>query len=175
VRYVGYAPEAVTVDLVSRVTRSVTVTLDRHADVLGEVTIYGNPSERRHDLTGFLQRSKSGFGHFLTRADIEQRHPFDFTDLFDMIPGFQVVTDTSGFRKIISKRGDNISGPCEPTFYINGMRLTNVVDIDALIVPSDVAALEAYADPAGAPTQNVADWCGSILIWTGNDLRITQD
>ena len=40
---------------------------------------------------------------------------------------------------------------------------------------ADVTVYEAYADPAGAPTQNVADWCGSILIWTGNDLRITQD
>jgi hypothetical protein len=175
VRYVGYAPDRVTVDLVSRATRSVAVTLDRHADVLGEVTIYGEPSERRRDLTGFVQRSKSGFGHFLTRADIEKRHPFEFSDLFDMIPGFRVVRDTSGIRRILSKRGDNISGPCEPTFYINGMKLTKVFEIDALIVPSDIAAMEAYADPAGAPTQDIADWCGSILIWTGNDLRITRD
>ena len=101
-RYVGYAPKRVTVDLASNSTRTVTVTLDKRAEVLDEVTIYGKRSERRSDFRGFLERSKRGFGHFLTRADIEKRHPFQFTDLFRMMPGFSLVPDTGFGYTIVS-------------------------------------------------------------------------
>lgn len=175
VRYVGYAPERVTVDLVSHATRSVTVTLDKKVDVLGQVTVYGKPSRRQRDLTGFLQRSKGGFGHFLTRADIEKRHPFQFTDLFRMIPGFMVVPDTGFGYRIISTRGSGFSGKCQPSVYINGMRIFDVGDIDGIVMPSDVAGVEAYAGAAGTPPQYASHGCGSILIWTGSDLGSTQN
>jgi hypothetical protein len=175
VRYVGYAPERVTVDLVSHATRSVTVTLDKKVDLLGQVTIYGKPSRRQRDLTGFFQRSKSGFGHFLTRADIEKRHPFQFTDLFRMIPGFMVVRDTGFGYRIISTRGSGFSGTCQPSVYIDGMRIYDVGDIDGIVIPSDVAGVEAYAGAAGAPPQYASHGCGSILIWTGPDLGSTQN
>jgi hypothetical protein len=175
VRYVGYAPRRVTVDLASHATRSVTVTLDQRADVLGQVTVYGKPSKRQRDFTGFFQRSKSGFGHFLTRADIEKRHPFQFTDLFRMIPGFMVIPDSGFGYRIVSSRGTNLSGKCQPTIYINGMRIYDATDIDGLVLPNDIAAVEAYAGPAGAPPQYTADACGSILIWTGPDLGSTQN
>ena len=176
-RYVGYAPERVTVDLVSHATRSVTVTLAKHVGVLGEVTIYGKPSPLRRDFLGFLQRRKGGFGHFLTRADIEKRHPFEFTDLFRMIPGFRVVpTSNAGFgHTILSTRGASFSGPCKPAIYLDGVKLIGVDDIDGLVMPSDIAAVEAYAGPAGAPLQYTSGFCGSILVWTGPDSRVTQD
>jgi hypothetical protein len=175
-RYVGYAPEKVTVDLVSNATRSVTVTLDERADVLNEVVVYGKRTKRSRDFTGFVQRSKSGFGHFLTRADIEKQHPFQFTDLFRMIPGFMVVPDTQGFgHRIVSTRGSGFSGKCQPAIYINGMQMYDASGIDGFVIPDDVAAVEAYAGPAGAPPQYRSGGCGSILIWTGPDLRATQE
>lgn len=171
-RYVGYAPRRITVDLVSHATRSVTVTLDKRADVLGQVTVYGKPSRRADDFTGFLQRSKSGFGHFLTRADIEKRHPFQFTDLFRMIPGFRVVPDTGFGYRIISSRGGDIHGECQPTLYIDGMKINDASDIDGFVLPDDVAGIEAYAGAAGAPAwaSGLSGSCGSILVWTGRDI-----
>ncbi len=174
VRYVGYAPEKVTVDLVSNATRSVTVTLDKRADVLNEVVVYGKRTKRSRDFTGFLQRSKSGFGHFLTRADIEKQHPFQLTDLFRRIPGFQVMRDGGFGYSIVSSRGAGFSGRCQPSVYIDGMRIYDVSDIDGLVMPDDIAAMEAYAGPAGAPLQYTSGGCGTILIWTGPDLRATQ-
>jgi hypothetical protein len=175
-RYVGYAPEKVTVDLVSNATRSVTMTLEKRADVLNEVVVYGKRTKRPRDLTGFLQRSKSGFGHFLTRADIEKRHPFQFTDLFRMIPGFMVVPDTEGFGyRIVSTRGSGFSGKCQPAIYIDGMQMYDASGIDGFVIPDDVAAVEAYAGPAGTPPQYRSGSCGSILIWTGPDLRVTPE
>jgi hypothetical protein len=172
VRYVGYAPRRITVDLVSHATRSVTVTLDKRADVLGQVTVYGKPSRRVDDFTGFLQRSKSGFGHFLTRADIEKRHPFQFTDLFRMIPGFRVVPDTGFGYRIISSRGGDIHGECQPTLYIDGMKINDASDIDGIVLPDDIAGIEAYAGAAGTPAwaSGLSGSCGSILVWTGRDI-----
>jgi len=175
VRYVGYSPTRVTVDLVSNATRSVTVTLDERVNVLGQVTIYGKPSKRHSDFTGFLQRSKGGFGHFLTRAEIEKRNPFQFTDLFRMIPGFIVVPDTGFGYRIVSTRGSSFGGRCQPTIYVDGMKIYDASDIDGMIMPGDIAALEAYAGPSGAPAQYTDGGCGRILIWTGPDLRATQE
>lgn len=171
VRYVGYAPRRVTVDLVSNATRSVTVTLDERADVLNEVVVYGKRTKRSRDFTGFVQRSKAGFGHFLTRADIAKRHPFQFTDLFRMIPGFRVVPVTDGFGyRIVSTRGTGFGGQCQPDIYIDGMQIYDAGSIDAYVMPNDVAAVEAYAGPSGAPLQYTHGTCGSILIWTGADI-----
>jgi hypothetical protein len=171
VRYVGYAPEKVTVDLVSNATRSVTVTLDKRADVLNEVVVYGKRTRRSSDITGLLRRSKAGFGHFLTRAEIEKRHPFQFTDLFRMIPGFIVVPDTEGFGyRIVSSRGSGVRGQGQPAIYVDGMQMYDASSIDGFVIPEDVAAVEAYAGPAGTPPQYRSGGCGSILIWTGADM-----
>jgi hypothetical protein len=174
-RYVGYAPKRVSVDLASHATRSVTVTLDKRADVLGEVTVYGKPGKRQRDLTGFLQRSKSGFGHFLTRADIDKRHPFQFTDLFRMIPGFMVISDSGFGHSIVSTRGAGFNGQCRPTIYIDGMQITDASDIDGFVMPSEISGVEAYAGPAGTPPQYRSGPCGSIIIWTGPDMSSTQN
>jgi hypothetical protein len=175
VRYVGYAPERVTVDLVSNATRSVTVTLDKRADVLGEVTVYGKRSKRTSDFTGFFQRSKKGFGHFFTRADIEKRHPFQVTDLFRTIPGFMVVPDSGLGYTVVSSRGGGLRGRCQPNVYLDGMRIYDIGNLDGFVMPNDVAGVEAYAGAAGAPPQYPSDGCGSIIIWTGPNLRATQD
>ena len=55
------------------------------------------------------------------------------------------------------------------------MKLTDASDIDGFIMPSDIAAVEAYAGSAGAPPQYSGSGCGSVLIWTGPDLGSTQD
>ena len=173
-RYVGYAPRRVTVDLASNATRTVSITLDKRADVLDEVTVYGKPSKRHRDFTGFLQRRKAGFGHFLTRADIEKRHPFQFTDLFRMISGFRVVPGAEFGYQIISTRG-GFSGACQPTIYLDGIKLYHTDDLDFFVMPRDIAGLEAYAGPSSAPLQYSSGLCGSILIWTGPDLGDTQN
>lgn len=174
-RYVGYAPERVTVDLVSNQTRSVTVTLEKRADLLNEVVVYGKRSKRSRDFTGFLQRSKAGFGHFLVRSEIEKQHPFQFTDLFRRIPGFMVVNDSGFGFSIASTRGSGFNGDCRPSIYIDGMRIYDVGSVDGIVMPDDIAAVEAYAGPAGAPMQYNSGPCGTILIWTGPDLGVTQE
>lgn len=169
VRYVGYAPRMVTVDLVSNTTRSVTVTLDERANVLEPVTVYGKRSRSSRDITGFLRRRNSGFGSFFTREDIEKRQPFMFTDILRGVNGFIVAPAAAGLGYVIlSSRNITFSGPCTPRIYLNGMELFDPTDIDNIVVTSDIAAIEAYPSAAGAPPEYVhGGACGCILIWTG--------
>lgn len=173
-RYVGYAPRRVAVDLASNTTRTVAITFDKRADLLDEVTVYGEPSKRHRDLTGFLHRRKVGLGHFLTRADIEKRHPFQFTDLFRMMPGFRVVPGSDYGYRIVSTRG-GFGGACQPEIYLDGIKLYYTGDLDFFVTPRDIAGLEAYAGPSTAPLQYSSGLCGSILIWTGPDLGVSQN
>jgi len=169
-RYVGYSPKRVTVDLASGRTSSVTVTMDQRANTLGEVTVYGKKSRRSRDISGFLERSRRGMGRFLTRADIEKRQPFQFTDLMRTMPGLRVVR-TSGFDyTIVSSRGGGMGGACQPQVYLDGIRLVDAQELNTMVQPSDIAGVEIYAGVSEAPPQYSEGSCGSILIWTGPNL-----
>jgi hypothetical protein len=169
-RYVGYAPKRMAVDLASNETRSVTVTLDQRADVLDQVTVYGKASRRRSDITGFLDRRKSGIGHFITRADIAKMRPFEFTDIMRRVPGIKLVPTSYFDYTILSSRGATVNAKgCQPAIYIDGARLIDDTAINGMLLPGDVAGIEVYAGPSEAPPQYSNGDCGSILIWTGPD------
>lgn len=170
VRYVGYAPERVTVDLVSNQTRSVVVTLDKVAEVLSGVVVYGKRNRRSRDLTGFAERRNRGFGHFITRADIEKRHPFQFTDMMHQVPGFRVVSGWGLGYTIASTR---VNG-CPPEIYLDGVRVANDVDLNLMVNTSDIVGVEAYAGASESPPQYTTGLCGSILIWTGPNLDAAE-
>ena len=171
-RYVGYAPKRVTVDLVSNQTRSAIVTLDERADVLDQVTVYGKSSRRRSDINGFLDRRQHGVGRFLTRAEIAEMRPFEFTDIMRRVPGIKLVPTSFFDYTILSSRGvgANGSGTCQPTIYIDGARLIDDTAINGLLQPGDIAGIEVYAGPSEAPPQYANGDCGSILVWTGPDI-----
>ena len=175
-RYVGYAPKRVTVDLASGETRSVIVMLDQHADVLDQVTVFGKPSRRRGDFTGFFQRRQNGIGQFYTRADIDRMHPYEFTDILRRVPGIQIVPTSNFDYTILSSRGTGsfTGGACQPSIYIDGARLVDDTAIDGFLLPNAIVGIEVYAGPSEAPPQYSYDNCGSILIWTGRDLDGTK-
>lgn len=168
-RYIGYAPKRVTVDLESGQTRSVNVTLDERANVLSEVKVYGKSNKNLHDVVGFLDRRKSSHGYFLTHAEIEKRHPFQFTDLVRSMPGFVIVGDGPN-ASILSMRRRDMTSTCKPQIYLDGMPLYDDRDINFVIQPDEIMGMEAYAAPSDTPPQYTNGECGSIVIWTGPDV-----
>lgn len=168
-RYIGYAPKRVTVDLQSGQTRSVTVTLDERANVLSEVEVYGKSNKSLHDVAGFLDRRKSAHGYFLTHAEIEKRHPFQFTDLIRSMPGFVIAGDGPN-ASILSIRRRDMTSTCKPQIYVDGMPLYDDRDINFVIQLDEVMGIEAYAAPSDTPPQYTNGECGSIVVWTGPDV-----
>jgi hypothetical protein len=171
VLYVGYLPKRLAVDLASGRETSVDVVLDDRTPVLEAVTVLGKRN-RRPALTGFLQRRQQGFGHFMTRQDIEKRNVMHVTDLLRTVPGVR-VTPARGIAYVVTLRGG-----CRPTIVVDGMRLFTgfsdddaLDDLDMIVRPEQILGIEVYNGPAGAPMEYGVGGCGSILIWTGPNLR----
>ncbi|HEY9480445.1 MAG TPA: carboxypeptidase regulatory-like domain-containing protein [Gemmatimonadaceae bacterium] len=164
-RYVGYSPERVTVELVSDSTMSVTVAMTQRVDVLKDVTVYGRDRELEHVLAGFNQRRELGFGHFITRADIEKKRPLRFTDLLRDTPGVKVVPTGGIDYAIVSSHPSAGGGDCPMPVYLDGVRF-NPAGIDMIIDANEVAAIEIYAGISETPPQFGRSECGSVVIWT---------
>lgn len=165
VRMIGFLPRRATVDLRSQQTTRVSVVLQERVVVLDSVKVFGKKTASSDWLDGFDKRRKRGFGHFLTRADIEKRSPIELTDAFRGIPGVQV--NWTGDDYVLSMtRSVSLSGSCPISYYLDGSPLDNF-NINE-IQPSDVEAIEIY-QAGEAPVQysgGMTAGCGTVVIWT---------
>jgi hypothetical protein len=174
-RQIGYAARRVVVDLSSNRTDSVTVMLDKVADVLGEVTVYGEPSALSKKLEGFRRRMRAGWGHFITRADIQKRGPIRFTDMLVGIPGITVQpVGAFGYQLMPTIRSTH----CTTTIVVDGHRLPRFLtgdydDLNSWIWLDDVVGIEIYPHGTGAPAE-YGGWgfCPVVLVWTSPDADV---
>jgi hypothetical protein len=115
---------------------------------------------RRADfLAGFESRRRRLGGTFMDRQEIEARAPLVFTDLLRMVPGARVVP-VSDYG-----HGGLFRGGCVPSIVIDGLRLSPTRDLDALLQPMDVEALEVYTG-SFLPAEFGPTPCGAIVVWT---------
>jgi hypothetical protein len=115
---------------------------------------------QRNKYREFEQNKHSAFGRFFTADQIAERHAFETSELFYMIPGFRVVG--SGFdARVASGRVSGLGRPCLPNVVIDNMQHQEI----NLIRPSDIGAMEVYSDATGGPV-GANRGCGAIVIWT---------
>jgi hypothetical protein len=113
---------------------------------------------------GFAERARRSLGgHFITREEIEQRHPIRIADLLATVPGVHLVPDPRGFGERVLLRGD-----CVPTVFLDGVPILMAdMTIDDLVSPMDVEAIEVYRGPAEMPAEFAGRGdCGAIAVWT---------
>jgi hypothetical protein len=153
---------------------SLTIWLEPLPLQLDPVTVPGEEGSRVLQLQGFYERRAFGFGHFLTREDIEKRGTGRVRDLFQLIPGFWTSRGGSGF-----------SGTCEPLLFLDGLllrgpdpktvltiraRRTDVLDLMELLVSvGDIEGIEIYTGPSQIPPRfNTSSACPgrAIVVWT---------
>ncbi|MGD8320567.1 MAG: TonB-dependent receptor plug domain-containing protein [Gemmatimonadota bacterium] len=115
-------------------------------------------------LQGFERRRALGIGAFITRDDIERRHPTKVSDLFRSVPSVHVTTSPRTGDGILTMRGG-----CRPGIVIDGAPVSSGVSLDMTMSPQDVEAIEIYG-LANAPVQYSRSQCGTIMVWT----RVTQ-
>jgi hypothetical protein len=156
----------------------VEVRLDPDAIVLAPLAVTSSRRMVRPSpvLEGFRARASVGIGHFITRADIEQRQPSRVTDLLAAVPG--VVLEAGGgrgsHRTVYMARGPQ--GRCAAQVYVDGMllnrRLMTGRDagfvIDDAVNPASVEGIEVYRGTAGIPAEFLTPeaQCGVVVIWT---------
>lgn len=83
-------------------------------------------------MRGFYERMAKGRGHFVTRADIEERHPRTLAQTLEMVPGSRIIPRQTelGFIDYEVQTGRNVfaggafapSYECPVAFFLDGHR-----------------------------------------------------
>jgi hypothetical protein len=172
-RAVGYAESTARVLVAAGGEARADVVLRRAAAPLDTVRTIAAPT-RRWGPADFDERRRAGRGVFITRGDFESRAPSRMSDLLLRIPGIErrpYTTDYGGTDYQIVFRGTStIKGKaCPPAVYVDGkpFDLGND-DIDRLLRPNDVDAVEVYRTGGHVPPQFVGPTsrCEVIVLWT---------
>lgn len=180
VRAIGYYPERRAVD-VGAGGAPVRVSLATLKSVLDTVKVTAS-RVRVHDLVGFQERKRTGTGTYLTPEEIERRASLNASDIFRNLAGVKIgfAEDTleadmtperppsTGPRdRLILMRGMGVKW-CAPMIYLDGSPLEwlNAEDIDAWVLPKDIAGIEVYQSTSTpVQYQRALNGCGAILIW----------
>lgn len=111
--------------------------------------------------SGFEQRRRSGVGHFITRADIQQRRAANIGDLMRTVPG--LITTCRGRGCTVLMPGTRL---CAPEFFLDGYRATFATGPSFPV--QQIRGVEVYRNRSDVPAEfqlpNLS--CGVIAIWT---------
>jgi hypothetical protein len=139
---------------------SVEIVLRAVPQELGEVYVSASSHGR---LSGFYERKQQlgTFGRFLDQEEIRRIGPRNASDLLRKVPGVSFAASPNG-GNTIRMRG------CQPMVRVDDQRVPGA-ELDELVLPTDIAAIEVYSSAAGIPAQYVERGnrlCGLILVWT---------
>jgi hypothetical protein len=185
--HIGYQPvqETLHIDGSGR-TYLVELRLATQAIALEPITV--TVAARRHisgDLAQVYDRiaeiRKWGFGTAFDREDIEKRNASRFNFLLDNIPGVRVERSQDISFIMSTRASSGVGGPCVMAVYLDGQRIVQGgaagarqvrargdVDLNRIIAPSNVEAIEVYNVSDRIPAQfwDSHSGCGVVLIWS---------
>jgi hypothetical protein len=182
VRRIGYAPLRAALTFNQGDDREIVFQLEPLAHLLPEVVVKGEDKRWMRRYQDFVWRSRSSFGHFLTRDDIEKSHaaylgdivrrylPFTTSDAFftpAASDGWQNPFMDHGLGRFGSSSTGRLGRNCAPAVSVNGARPFGGWAVNDFR-PEDVEAIEVYRNGFQLPMEfngwDVA--CGLVVIWT---------
>jgi hypothetical protein len=115
---------------------------------------------------GFYDRmGRHVAGTFITRDQIERRHPIQVSDLLRTIPGLEVLPSPRGFGFDVR----TVDG-CRPQVFLDGVpyALLGGETIDDVVSPTQLEGIEVYRHAAEVPAEflTAGSSCGAIVLWT---------
>ena len=158
IRRVGYALQAFDVDPRLAASKSLEIVLGSVPSQLEEVTVEGESGRLKEFYKH--REERGGFARFFEQSDIQRMGVTNSSEMFRNIPGVVLRTASGGNALRIRD--------CQPMVFLDGQRVPGA-ELDELIHPSDIAAIEFYPSNAGVPPQyaeRTNRLCGSILVWT---------
>jgi len=133
-------------------------------------------------LWSFYERmdhyQRLGQGRFYQREDLE---PFDGMSVSQMlmtIPGVRLVHTDQGVPYPTLRAGTGILRPCQPEFFVDGVRvpfrtpLDEAFDhsdtIDSIVMVNQLVGVEVYSGVAQVPGEfgGLNSNCGVVAVWT---------
>lgn len=159
-RRLGYEQRVVEVNLPADAGVSRVIVLRAVPQELEQLSVTA-PADAK--LSGFYRRKQqlSAFGRFFEQNDIRRMSAKNASDLFRNVPGVSFAAAPNG-GNAMRVRG------CQPMVRLDDQRVPGA-ELDELVSPSDIAAIEFYSSAAGVPAQYVERGnrlCGVILVWT---------
>lgn len=126
----------------------------------------------------FEQRRARGGGAFITRAEIERRHPDKLSEMLRSVAGVSIRSNTTAGQRAaveIARSSSSIaSGACEVQLYVDGQPYPrgNIDDFP----PETVEGVEVYRGGSELPSEYRAQTagCGVIGIWTRDPSRMPR-
>jgi hypothetical protein len=160
-RRIGYRPLAVYLDIIEGETFHIDISVSPLPFRLEDIDVTVDEDfETFGPLQHLMRRRKVGQGYSFLRWEIDEQRPLYVTDLFRMLPGVQVRYDQLGERHVI------IRGCGSPTVYINGIQLEASGQLEFMVAPDNIEALEVHLGAyTPAEYRNYAG-CGVIAVWT---------
>lgn len=158
VRRVGYAMQLFNVDARLPASKTLDIVMTTVPAQLDEVTIAG--SEER--LREFYERKehRGGFARFLEQSDIRRMGVTRASEMFRTVPGI-VLRNSAGGNTLRIR-------DCQPMVWLDGQRVPGA-ELDEVIQPMGIAAIEFYPSSAGVPAQYTERdnrLCGAIIVWS---------
>ncbi len=120
------------------------------------VVVVGRRGERV--VPGLEGRRLRGPGTFILRDRIEETKARHVSELLRLAPGVHLVPEGQLGYTVRLRHN------CHPAVWIDDARTTSV-DIDAILLPSDIEAIEVY-HAGEIPARFGQDPCGAVVVWT---------
>ena len=181
VRKIGFKPLHLVAKLAAGQAQEIVIVLEPGAYELPNVEVTARAAKpieyawtTKYD--DFLRRRSNGFGHYLTREQIERRHAFRTPNLLAGIPGIRLIFRHSGIggTEVVFSRCGRVS------VWIDGFqqRMSEIApsvgettpsmlgEFLERLRPSEIEAVEVYAGPAEMPGEFLNDSCAAIVIWS---------
>ena len=132
-------------------------------------------------MADFWARRMVGLGAFITRQDIERRHPQRSSDLLRTITGVKVMLGDNAMDRSVITMGRNgtmlvqqrpgsktLVNSCDISYYVDGSYVPpGTFHMDDMS-PLAIEAVEVYRGPSETPAKlrQRDTACGVIVIWT---------
>jgi len=164
----GYQPVSAAID-VGTDTLRLTFTLEPATRTLDVVRVSATSQLAR--LAGFESRRLSGFGQFLTEAEINRRNSVRVTELIRPLLSVEVLevhdhgAGPPSYYAVSRRSSGRI---CMMVVVVDNVVLPTPTDLDFLPSPTNLAGIELYVGDATVPPvfASYNRGCGIILLWT---------
>ena len=167
IRLLSYQPKQYMVNLAAKKEAHLNAMLDQRAQVLDPVVVTGRKTS---DIPGYDDRKLHATGTFMDHEFIKNNSVASISDVFRRVAGMKVVFVSDGYT-VVSNRGAIDLGCQSAQYFIDGTRYDIVNEnIDDIVHPNEVAAIEVYASGLDTPAQFQSGQfqCGTVVIWTEN-------
>ena len=107
---------------------------------------------------------QSGFGHFITREEIEATALVRTSSMLMQVPSIRVVHARDGTVYLGAPARGTYN--CRPAVFLNGMEISQAFGLDELSL-DQIEGIEVYRSPAEIPIELARpDVCAVVSFWT---------